>query len=259
MAGFLLSVVIPALNEEQFLPACLQSIKKQAYSGPLNIIVSDNGSQDKTREIAQKEGCFIVQGSELGNIASARKLGCQKAKQLAEGYKSQEEIIINTDADTIFSPGYFQTVVKVFQDQKVAAASGPFIINNQQIPFKKMGRNLIRCHFFACGVSLRMPWIFKKFWKNSFFYGANSCLRRSVYNRVGGWDNDFSKAEDLAFTIKLLKENISITYVDQLAVSSSLRKFVDEGDNFCFSKLYNYCLKDEKIIKGAKTIRQKYR
>ena len=49
-----LSFVVPAYNEEAYLPACLQSILSQtaAYPGQTEIIVVNNASTDRTRELA---------------------------------------------------------------------------------------------------------------------------------------------------------------------------------------------------------------
>ena len=41
-----ISVVVPAYNEEELLPQCLKSLRKQDYAGQYEIIVVDNGSQD---------------------------------------------------------------------------------------------------------------------------------------------------------------------------------------------------------------------
>ena len=49
----LLSVIVPTKNSERFLERCLKSIKSQTYKN-LEIIVVDNNSNDKTKEIAEK-------------------------------------------------------------------------------------------------------------------------------------------------------------------------------------------------------------
>jgi len=49
----MISVVIPALNEEKYLPDCLKSLRNQDYTGTYEIIIADNGSTDNTVRIAQ--------------------------------------------------------------------------------------------------------------------------------------------------------------------------------------------------------------
>jgi len=259
MQDVLLSVVIPALNEEKHLSKCLQSIANQEHGEKVNIIISDNGSTDNTIKIARRYKYFIAKGSKKGNLASARKAGCKKAKTLAKKHKNLEEIIINCDADTILSKNYFQTASKVFKDKNIAAASGPFVINHKQIPIKKFSRTMVKLHYLACLLELQLPWMLKKMQHNTFLYGANSCIRRSVYEKSGGWDNRFEKAEDLAFSLKLLKNNYQITYIDGLSAETSLRKFINKNGNINFKKFYAYCFKDQKVRRGVRLAKKLFK
>jgi glycosyltransferase involved in cell wall biosynthesis len=56
-----LSVIIPTRNEEDFLPRLLDGIVRQSQR-PSEVIVADNHSSDRTREIAKEYGCIIVPG-----------------------------------------------------------------------------------------------------------------------------------------------------------------------------------------------------
>lgn len=72
----MLSIIIPTLNEEKYLPKLLKSIKKQTFKD-YEIIVSDANSKDRTREIALKYGCKVVNG---GIPGVARNNGAKVAK-----------------------------------------------------------------------------------------------------------------------------------------------------------------------------------
>jgi len=85
----IISVIIPAANEEKTLPFCLASLKKQTFSN-FEVIVIDNNSTDKTAAVAQKFGAKVVSEKKQG-IIYARERGFQEAKG---------EIIARTDADT---------------------------------------------------------------------------------------------------------------------------------------------------------------
>ena len=60
-----ISVVIPALNEEKFLPVLLESLKNQTFKD-YEVIVADAGSKDKTLEIAHSYGARVVPGGMPG-------------------------------------------------------------------------------------------------------------------------------------------------------------------------------------------------
>ena len=60
----LISVVIPAHNEEEFLPSCLEAVKRAAAALPdgwgdgVEIVVVANRCTDRTEEIAESFGAF---------------------------------------------------------------------------------------------------------------------------------------------------------------------------------------------------------
>ena len=89
----LYSVIIPAYNEETFLPATLTSLHLAMDSIPHNgeIIVVDNNSTDNTRQVAEKYGAKVV-FEPFRQIAKARNSGAKAAKSI---------FFIFLDADTV--------------------------------------------------------------------------------------------------------------------------------------------------------------
>ena len=71
-----LSCIIITLNEEEHLPHLLKCLKQQTFQD-FEIIVADNNSTDKTRQIAELAGCKIVQG---GTPPVGRNNGARVAK-----------------------------------------------------------------------------------------------------------------------------------------------------------------------------------
>ncbi len=65
MSNPLVSVVVPTINSESFLENCLRSIRRQSYS-EIEIIIVDNYSIDKTREISEKFGAKVVLSRGIG-------------------------------------------------------------------------------------------------------------------------------------------------------------------------------------------------
>ena len=98
-----ISVVIPAYNEEHTLPTCLQALKSQT-TPPLEIIVVDNNSTDRTAEVARSFGAKVVHESVKG-ITPARQRGFQEAKG---------DIIARTDADTISPANWLALIEETF-------------------------------------------------------------------------------------------------------------------------------------------------
>lgn len=76
-----LSIIIPAKNEEKFIPLLVKSLRRQSYKN-FEIIVADANSTDNTRKIAKNLGCRIVNGGfpdvgrNSGAIHSSARLLC---------------------------------------------------------------------------------------------------------------------------------------------------------------------------------------
>ncbi|HWQ68252.1 MAG TPA: glycosyltransferase [Methanospirillum sp.] len=112
----MISVVVPSFNEEERIEACLTSLVNQTL--PRNryeIIVVDGGSQDRTREIAEKYGDLVfIQTSP--KVGGARNDGALRAKG---------EILVTTDADTYLPPDWLERIERDFDDPEVVMVYGP--------------------------------------------------------------------------------------------------------------------------------------
>ena len=106
----LISVVIPALNEEGSIGLVISDLKATAREAnlPLYIIVCDNGSLDQTAAVARKAGALVVQEAKRGYGAA-----CLRA--LAH-LPAETEIVLFIDADYSDFPGEFPLLVRPIAD-----------------------------------------------------------------------------------------------------------------------------------------------
>ena len=90
-----LIIQIPCFNEEESLPVTLAEVPKQIEGiDSIELLVIDDGSTDRTREVAKKHGVHHVVGFKANHgLAAAFMHGIQEC--LARG----ADIIVNTDAD----------------------------------------------------------------------------------------------------------------------------------------------------------------
>src|SRR6266702_7918120 len=97
------SIVIPTLNEEKYLPRLLMSIREQTVP-PAEVIVADADSIDKTKQIAKSFGCIVTKG---GYLPTGRNNGAKLATS---------ELILFLDADVMLPADFLQKTVKEFVD-----------------------------------------------------------------------------------------------------------------------------------------------
>ncbi|WP_312866190.1 glycosyltransferase family 2 protein [Streptomyces boluensis] len=110
-----MTVVVPAHNEEEGLPATLESLAAQTKR-PSEVIVVDDASDDRTGEVAAAYGATVLR--------PPRNQGSKaKAQNYALAY-CETELVLAVDADTVLAPDYIERTTAVFDDPEVAIAAG---------------------------------------------------------------------------------------------------------------------------------------
>jgi len=106
MRNPLISAIVPAYNEENYLSYCLRSLINQDFpKKDYEIIVIDNNSTDKTASIAKKFGARVVKEENQG-LTYARIRGIKEAKG---------EIIAFVDADTTVNKDWLKQILSLYQ------------------------------------------------------------------------------------------------------------------------------------------------
>ena len=106
------SVIVPIYNAEKYLSDCIDSILAQTYKN-LEIILVDDGSTDKTIEVAQECGVnHIVTATYHRGLAQTFMAGLQLAIELGA------DIIVNTDADNQYCADDIEKLVKPILEKK---------------------------------------------------------------------------------------------------------------------------------------------
>ena len=206
------SVVIPAYNEEKYIGRCLGSIIGQSVPAD-EIIVVDNNSTDKTKEILERFNIKIVKEKIQGMIA-ARNRGFNEAKY---------DIIARCDADVIVPDDWIERIKKNFTKKKIDGLSGPVaytdspLITSSPIPSK---------------VYLESLRILSK--GNRYLVGMNMSLTKDIWNKVKNSVslNDSEVHEDIDLSLNIVKAGGKIGYDPKLIVSSSARRIIGKPKSF---------------------------
>jgi len=115
----LLSVVIPAFNEELYLQETLSRLHDAISLCPCcaEIIVVDNESVDRTAEVARSFGAAVVRES-VHNIARVRNAGANVARG---------DVLAFVDADTSVPPNFLERIAEVMGDAACMGGSADIV------------------------------------------------------------------------------------------------------------------------------------
>lgn len=109
------TVIVPAHNEEAGLPATLDALAGQTVPAA-EIIVVDDGSTDRTAEVARSYGATV--------LTPPRHLGSKARAQNHALPRCRADLVLTVDADTVLAPDYIERVEPAFDDPRVVVAAG---------------------------------------------------------------------------------------------------------------------------------------
>lgn len=119
------SVLVAAYNEERVIASTIRHLLDAEYSAPLEIIVVDDGSKDRTAEVVDR----IAAGEP--RVRLIRQPNGGKAAALEQALRAaSHETIVMIDADTMVAPDGIWKLVDHLEDPKVGAVSGYIRVGN---------------------------------------------------------------------------------------------------------------------------------
>lgn len=198
------SIIIPALNEERYIAKTLESARRQKTSLNYEIVVADNGSEDRTAEVAERYADKVVNVKRKG-IWIGRNTGAKK---------SSGKTLVFIDADTVIPPNYLDAVDAVLFDDSISGLSCAF-------RFEKHSRVLDAIDELSNSYLL-----FKGVMGKGEILGFNNAVRRKVFFEVGGFPNQ--PMEDGAFARKLWEKG-RVVYLPEPRVVTSARRISKKG------------------------------
>lgn len=199
----ILSIIIPTYNEEEYLPALLESIKQQDFSD-YEIIVADADSKDNTVKIAEEYGCIVVEG---GMPAVGRNNGAKVAKG---------DYLLFLDSDLKLTEDYLAKVIYEFKMERLGIA-----ITQMKPLSKKTEDKLLHdlANLFMISIEKIKP-------HGAGCYGI--IAKRELHERCGGFNEELTFGEDTEYIERLAKkERFKVLRNAKIGVST--RRLEEEG------------------------------
>jgi glycosyltransferase involved in cell wall biosynthesis len=185
-----LSIVIPCKNEEDYILETLSSIQKQKGALDLKVIIADAKSTDRTRDLIRlfaEKSILDIKIIDGGSVSYGRNFGASLV---------DTKYILFIDADTIlYDDDIIQKTVKAIRNKKY---------------------DIVTCKIRSNSKSLASKLTFKTFnliqrlMPDTFSTGVYMAVKKSDFDRLGGFDETVHQSEDYLFSKQYDKKKFKI-------------------------------------------------
>jgi succinoglycan biosynthesis protein ExoA len=216
------SVILPVLDEERHLAACLGAIEAQTYPAIAEILVADGGSADRTREIAASHPLVRV----LDNPGRIQAAGLNAALAQATG-----ELIVRVDGHCLLPRDYVERCVESL------GRSGAALVGGAMVPAGGsgwVGRTIALAMRSRLGAGpARFHVGGAPGWVDTVYLG---CYHAELARRKGGYRLDVGVNEDAELALRMGADGgvwfdpaITATYSPRESVPGLARQFYRYG------------------------------
>lgn len=205
------SIIIPTLNEENFLPRLLKDLTKQKVKD-FEVIVVDGHSNDNTQKIALSFKDYFSDFSLIDslkrNVSFQRNLGAKRAKG---------KFLVFIDADERINSSFLENLKKEIS-KTPALVFIPALAPQSQAYQEKL-------IFKVVNLLIELSQLTAK----PFSSGGTMIVERNFFYFSGGFDEKLFLAEDHEFIQRAKKMGVSCRFLRQVKVKFSLRRLKKEG------------------------------
>lgn len=226
MKSFTYSVIIPALNEEKFLPVLLESLCTQTFRD-FEVIVVDGGSEDRTVAVAKRYQKRLPKLTVL--VCTPR--GLARQRNFGAAHASGNWFIFS-DADNVMLPYAMGRIADYAATTKTNFFTTWFRSDSEVTgdAILALFSNMV----IEGSVSVKKP----------FSPGPLTVIRKDTFDTVGGYTENIVWGEDYEFSKRVHEHGINLTLLRETCYVWSMRRFRREGNlsvlrKFALATLYN--------------------
>ena len=179
-----ISVVIPAFNAAKWLPRSVDSVRRQTRA-PDEFLVVDDGSTDKTAEVCEQLGVRRVSRPN-GGLAAARNTGVAH---------TSGDWLLFLDADDRLAVDALERLAATAADSSAGVVYG-FVLQRREPATET------RLHSLPYAEGKPPLPAANMFWWTSIATAGCALIRRSLNERVGGFDENFRQVEDAEYWLR---------------------------------------------------------
>ena len=224
------SVVIPVLNAADTLGEQLEALSKQDFGGEWEVVISDNGSTDGTRQVAERfaravPDLRVIDASDRRGEGHARNVGARA---------SRGELVLVCDADDVVEPAWISAMVRAADSADVLG--GGFDESSLNDPVLRSWRRPHPNGELPTAVNRFLPYA----------VSANCGVRSSVLRELGGWNEQYVwGGEDVELSWRAQVRGYRIAYVPDAVVRYRYRT----GLRALARQFYHYGIAETRLYR----------
>jgi len=186
------SFYVPALDAERTIGECLKAVLSQSQLVD-EVLVIDDGSRDRTAEIARDLGVRVVRHRANMGLAASRNTGFAQTRG---------EYVAAVDSDCVLESTWLATCMGAFTHREVAAVGGRLLEHDTRSALGAWRAARLRHH-----------WGDRRVLNPEFLSGSNIVMRRDAFGLAGPYDERFrSNYEDVDLSRRLRGEGLDLAY-----------------------------------------------
>ncbi|OGK19779.1 hypothetical protein A3C23_01600 [Candidatus Roizmanbacteria bacterium RIFCSPHIGHO2_02_FULL_37_13b] len=206
----LFSIIIPTLNEANYLPKLLEDLLAQKKKD-FEVLIIDGKSQDNTKEIALKFANSLnlsFHTVEVRNVSYQRNFGASKAKG---------DYLFFLDADARLSNALIKKATKTVLNSRYLLFIPSVVPQDKNLP-DVISFNLINIFLEA-----------SQYTSKPFSSGGTMIVERNFFFHLGKFNEKLYLAEDHELVARAKKMGVTSKFVKSIAIKISLRRLKKEG------------------------------
>lgn len=223
-----LSVLIAAYNEEDSIRETLESLSRQRYDAELQVMVIDDGSTDRTREVVRQAIADLSFPPHVRVELLEMPCNGGKARALTTGLDHvRHDLVVTIDADTMVFRDALRRIVanQLASPGNTAATAGTVLVRNSRANL--LARLQEWDYFLGIAVVKRVQSLLQG---TLVAQGAFSIYRTDVLREIGGWPE--TVGEDIVLTWAILERGYRVGYSEDAFVftnvPTSLRAYFNQ-------------------------------
>jgi len=194
-----ISLYVPCYNVEKYISRCIEAVLAQT-SPPDEILIIDDGSRDRTVELASRYPVRVIKHESNQGLAAARNTGLKSASN---------ELVASLDADCVPEPDWLEKLAGCMDDPNVVMVGGRLV---------ESVLNGVADRWRAA--HMRQDWGDRIVTNPPYMFGHDTLVRRTAVAAAGWYDvSRRTNGEDVDLTYRIRKLNFDCVYQPMASIN----------------------------------------